>query len=69
MQLAPPETVTDPNNAEIEVGTYPFALKISGGGTITLTGFKLIGFPYPSPNNTPGIIHDGNLQIINCQFQ
>lgn len=67
--VGPPEGVSDMNEASIEVSTRKFALKILGGEVITITGLRLQNYPYPAPNNTPGVYHQGNVKVIGCKFQ
>lgn len=67
--VAPPEEVTDLNTAQVRVSTRKFALKIEGGGNITITNLNLTDYPIPSPNNSPGILHNGNVQVIGCKFE
>jgi hypothetical protein len=67
--VAPPEGVANPNEATVEVGIYPYALKIKGGGTIAVRNVKLSGYPLANANGTPGVVHDGNVQVMNCKFE
>lgn len=67
--IAPPEEIQNINNANVEVSTRKFAIKIIGGENIQITGLKLVNYPFPVPHNSPGISHNGNVQVMGCKFE
>ncbi|MGF1556489.1 hypothetical protein [Paucihalobacter sp.] len=67
--VAPPQGVENLNDAQIDVSTRKFAFKILGGDNIQITDLKLVNYPYPAPQNTPGIFHNGNVQVMGCKFE
>ncbi|KAA3618226.1 MAG: hypothetical protein DWP94_14625 [Flavobacterium sp.] len=65
-----PQGVDDMNNlTNIEISTRKYAIKIRGGGPITINGLRFQNYPYPAPNNTPGVDHDGTISLLGCKFQ
>ncbi len=67
--VAPPQGVDNLNDAQVEVSTRKFALKIIGGENIEVLDLKLVNYPYPAPQNTPGILHNGNVKVLGCKFE
>jgi hypothetical protein len=62
----------NPNNATVEVSTRPYAMKIEGGGSVSISGLRFIHFPVPymaavtADNATAGIEKSDNVTVSNC---
>lgn len=67
--VAAPQGVDNINATQVEVSTRKFAIKILGGENIQVIDLKLINYPHPAPQNTPGIFHNGNVQVLGCKFE
>ncbi|MEM6725382.1 MAG: hypothetical protein AAF598_15180 [Bacteroidota bacterium] len=69
VQVGPPVEVTDLNEATVEVSTRRYAIELKGGGSVEVSGLRLLHYPYPYPNNSPGVLHNGNVSVVGCRFQ
>lgn len=66
--VAPPEGISNLNTADVEVSIRKYAISIQGGGDVQVSGLRLVNYPFPVPHNTPGISHNGNVQVLGCKF-
>lgn len=65
--VAPPQGV-NLNDASVATSVRKFAIEITGGGQVAVKGLRFPDYPFPVPNNTPGIKHSGNVSAVGCKF-
>jgi hypothetical protein len=68
--ILPPAGVRDLNSATVEIGTRPFALRMTGARNVTISGVVFRHFPRTAGNQTPGLVRQGSqINLQNCTFE
>jgi len=65
----------DLNTATVEISVLEYAMKITGGGNVSIRGFRFKHFPVPymagvTVNDaSPGIRKSSNVNLVNCLYE